>query len=90
MELVVGHLFECWLDRERRMTWVVEGEVAALLEIGIAVSYYPTFLVLAAVVELAVVHHSAVTTISVVRSVLASQRLAVLAQRRFAKWIEIH
>ena len=73
MEVVVGHLFECWLDRERRMTWVGEGEVAALLEIGNAVSYHPTFPALVAMVELAVVDHSAVTPTSVVKSVLAWQ-----------------
>ena len=55
------------------MTWVGEGEVAALLEIGNAVSYYPTFPALVAMVELAVVQHSAVTLISVVKSVLAWQ-----------------
>ena len=55
------------------MTWVGEGEVAALLEIGNAVIYYPTFLALVVMVELAVVHHSAVTLFSAVRSVLAWQ-----------------
>lgn len=53
------------------MTWAGEGEVAALVEIGNVVSYDPTFPALVAMVELAVVHHSAVTPIVAVRSVLA-------------------
>ena len=68
-----GHWFECGLDPARRVTWGGAGEVAALLEIEDAVSYYPTFPALVAMVELAVVDHSAVTPISVVRSVLAWQ-----------------
>ena len=55
------------------MTWVGVGEVAALLEIGNAVSYYPTFPALVVMVELAEVHHSAAMPISVVGPVLAWQ-----------------
>ena len=55
------------------MTWVGEGEVAGLLEIGNAVSCYPTFPALVAMEELAVARYSAVTPISVVGSVLAWQ-----------------
>ena len=55
------------------MTWGGEREVAALLGVGNAVSYYPTFPALVAMVELAVVHHSAAMPISVVGSVLAWQ-----------------
>ena len=53
------------------MTWVGEGEVAALVEIGKAVSYDPTLPAPVAMVELAAVQHSAVRPIAVVRSVLA-------------------
>ena len=73
VEVVVGHLFECWLDRERRMIWGGVGVAAALVEIGSGVFYYPTFPALVAMVELAVVHHSAGMPIAVVRSVLVLQ-----------------
>ena len=71
VEVVVGHSLERSLDHERPVTWVVEGEVAALLEIEVAVPYYPTFPSLVVMVESAVVHHSAVTRISAVGSVPA-------------------
>lgn len=69
----MGHETEHPVDHERRMIWVVEGEVAALLEVGIVFHYDLVFLALVAMVELAVVHRSAVIRIFAVRFVLAWQ-----------------
>ena len=60
MGVAVGHLLEHSVDHERRTIWVVEGEVAALLEIGTVLHCFLTFPTLVATAESAVVHCSVV------------------------------
>ena len=69
LERAVGYLNERSLDCERRMTWVAEVEVAALLGVWIASPYYPIFPAPVARGGSVVVHRSAVTPISAVRYV---------------------
>ncbi len=61
VEVVVGRLLGHSVDHERRMIWVVAGEVVALLEIGTVLHYHLTFRALVVTVESVVVHRSAVT-----------------------------
>ena len=65
------HLLGHSAGHEHQMIWVVEAEVAALLETGTVLHHHLTFPILVATAELAVVHHFAVMPVLAVDSGLA-------------------
>ena len=64
MGVAGGYRFELLAEHEHQMVWVVEAEVAALLETVIVLQYDLTFPALVATAELAVLHCSAVMAIA--------------------------
>lgn len=69
--VMVDHLIEHSLDRERRRIWVAEGEVAVLRKIGTVLHCYQIFPALVATEESAVAGRFDVTPTSAVLLVLA-------------------
>ena len=64
-----AHLVDYLVDREHQMVWVVEAEVAALLETGTVWLDLMTFPALVAMVEWAVVQRPALMPTFAVKSV---------------------
>ena len=71
MGVAVRRLLEHSVDHERRTIWGVEGEGAALLEIGTVLPYFLTFPTLVATAESEVVHCFVVTPTFAGMTVLA-------------------